>query len=226
MGARYSQRRVVAACLAASLLTPIWSLSSPRRKQKEVFVLAFPNGEEEVYERGPIWWSSGPIIARVEAGCVGFDGTLQPFSFFKKLKATKTSEGVTFRQGPRIISDYPDEVRLWIQAAPCYCSAKERSFLLLPPWPTGDWPSDAVKTPRAEAAYLRDLRLHPLEIDLAEEGEIGNVSALPRTPGYEPLHSMEYTFVIRTKGVRLADPLVVDLFSKNGEKFARFIFRP
>ncbi len=225
MGVHHSHKWVDTASLLALLLAPLASLASARHKEKEVVVLAFPNGEEEVYERGPLWWWSVPVIAPVGAACVGFKGILQPASFFKGLKCVKTPDGLVCRQGPRTISDYPDEIKLFVSASPSYCSTKERVFPL-PPWPTGDWPPDSVKSPGAEAAYIRDLKLYPLEIGLAEEGENVNVRLHARPPVSEPLYPMEYTFVIRTKGVRLADPLVVTLFTKNGERLVRFAFRP
>jgi len=148
--------------------------------------------------------------------CLGFKGTMRagspsdvmtPEDFFYDLKRISSPQGPIFRKGSRIVTEYPDEVSLYARAWVTRCS-KDMRYL-------GEWPTrtpDFVRGLRAEAGYIRDLRLHPLEINLAEEGTVLVIDRI----------CWGYHFVMKTKGVRLTDTLVVSLWSREGTKMGEF----
>jgi hypothetical protein len=80
---------------------------------------------------------------------------------------------------------------------------------------------EALKSPRAEVVYIRDMKMHPLEISLSEEGNTPPPNAPP-----VPLNRVwDYKFQVKTKGVLLTDALVITLFTKEGKQFAQLTWR-
>jgi len=134
--------------------------------------------------------------------------------FFFNLKRRMTAEGLVFRVGHTTVTNFPDAVVLsvgLISGVPCSRAS-----------PTGAVPSlEALKSPRAEAVYIRDMKTHPLEISLSEEGNTPPPNAPP-----VPLNRVwTYLFRVDTKGVLLTDALVITLFSKDGKQFAQLTWR-
>jgi hypothetical protein len=158
-------------------------------------------------------------FVRVHGACVIFDAwisdswrEIQYGNFFHSLKRIDTASGPTFRKGSEIVTDFPDQLYLSVNSRVARCSEDLKA--------TGPWPSatpDFVKGLRAEAGYVRDLRLHRLEISEVEEGMLW---IAPGFPGAQP--TWYYMWVLKTTGARLTDPLVVDLLSKDGTNMGRF----
>jgi hypothetical protein len=148
---------------------------------------------------------------RIGDGCVGFEGSLiGPAGFFQDLKRKNTANGPVFRVGRKTVTDFPDEVVLdLVLRSGVACS---KGVL-----PKGPAPSlDPLKSLRAEAAYVRDLRVEPLETTLPEEVTL----YIPLPPAVRK-RLLYYRFEVKTKGVRLTDALVISLFSEDGKKLAQ-----
>jgi hypothetical protein len=141
--------------------------------------------------------------------CVFFIGSIEAGDFFRVLRRTNSPDGPIFKKGPQVLTDYPDEVCLNFETAISRCS-KDLKYI-------GDWPTgtpDFLRSMRAESRYMRDLRSYPLETVLAKEGTCDIL-------GVETVWC--YRFLIKTKGVRLTDKLVVTLFLKDGTRAGEFI---
>lgn len=149
-------------------------------------------------------WGGG---RRLGEACVWCDGWLEARDFFNGLKRVDSPGGPEFRKGSRVFTFFPDDVSLRFSAIAVRCS---EDMKYVDEWPTST--PEFVKSFRAEARYIRDLHLHPLDINLAEEG---TTTFLHHT-------FWSYRFVINTKGVRLTDTLVVYLYSKDGQKMGQF----
>jgi hypothetical protein len=161
------------------------------------------------------------VFTRVGDACVGFSGwitdspnilTTLEKDYFAGLKRVDTPQGPAFYRGSQPITDFPDELYILAYSSVARCSKNMKK--------TGEWPTatpEFLKNLRAEAVYIRDLERHPVEITEIEEGGVYmGVNPMLQFPTYS------YHWVLKTKGIRLTDPLVVDLFSKDGTKVGRF----
>jgi hypothetical protein len=140
---------------------------------------------------------------------VGFTGRLEAGNFFRVLKRTDSTNGPIFRRGSQVLTDYPDDVFLEFWPLISRCS-KDLKYI-------NDWPTqtpDFLRSIRAEFRYMRELRSYPLETELAEESTFDMLGGTT---------VWSYRFLIKTKGVRLTDRLVVTLFLKDGTRAGEFI---
>jgi hypothetical protein len=141
-------------------------------------------------------------------------GTVDAGRFFIDLKEKKTPGGPVFRVGHKVVTDFPDQVRLVITlASGVPCSRN------VPPGPA--IPSlEALKSLQAEAAYVRDLKKYPLGITLQQEG-------VDLPPGFEAYSGrlQQFRFELKTKGVLLTDALLITLYSKDHAKVAQLSWR-
>jgi hypothetical protein len=207
------QRRQALVLFLTPLLVVSPTAYHAARKKSKTSALTWANGEEDVY-RPTVINDLGFDIVSVEKGCIAYSAYFVAPKFFQNLKRTETQGGPVFRQGHRVMSEFPETLLLNVDAGPARCSKDA------PPTPTwaGEWPPNFIKTPHIEAVYIRELKPYPLEVVLSEEGEM---------PGDFPIYTPRlYRFVVKTKGVLLTDRMHFTLSSKDGQKLAEFSFRP
>jgi hypothetical protein len=141
-------------------------------------------------------------------------GTIGAGRFFIDLKKKKTLHGPTFQVGHKVVTDFPDQVRVVVGLASGVPCSRD-----VPPGPT--IPSlDTLKSLLAEAVYIRDLKKYPLEINLEQEGN--DVPA-----GFESYSGRlwQLRFDLKTKGVLLTDALLITLYSKEHAEIAQLCWR-
>jgi hypothetical protein len=142
-------------------------------------------------------------------GCLFFHGSLAAGDFFRGMRRIDSRDGPVFRRGGRSFKYFPDQVSLLVIVSAERCGKDGRAYQRwLPP------PVDLLQSVHAEAAYIRDLRMHALEITLAEQGTAEDLFG-------QGIWQWEYRFVIETKAVELQDPIVVSLVSQDGRKLAQ-----
>jgi len=173
----------------------------------------YANGSELVLP-GCLYCTSS-VTLRIGDGCVDISGALGWGGFFFKLKRKMTADGPVFRVGHSTVTSFPDEVRLFVAlTSGVPCSRAEPGGAAIPSLET-------LKAPRAEAVYIRDMKMHPLEISLSVEGNTPPPNAPP-----VPLNRVwYYRFQVNAKGVLLTDALVITLFTKEGRQFAQLTWR-
>jgi hypothetical protein len=196
---------------AAASWMPIGDAPLRAKAPKESHTYA--NGSELVLSN--CLYCTSSVSLRIGDGCVDVSGALGWGGFFYKLKRKMTADGPVFRVGHRTVTNFPDEVRLFvglISGFPCSRGAPAGAAI----------PSlETLKSPRAEAVYIRDMKMHPLEITLSEEGN----TPPPNAPPVALNRVWHYRFQVNTKGVLLTDALVITLYSKEGKKFAELTWR-
>jgi len=158
-------------------------------------------------------------VTRVRGACISFDGDFSDTwhwvvagDFFSRLSRVGTPERPVFRMGSEVVTDFPDELYIRAFSGVGRCS---KDLKYLGPWPTAN--PDLVRGIRPEAAYVRDLHRYPIEISEIEDA--------PAFFGLTPLQQYPtwyYLWLVKTKGVRLTDSVVVDLSSKDGTSVGRF----
>lgn len=201
-------------CLVGAYSVSIWGPSLRGQEPKSTY--SYPDGGEHVI-RGAPYILRGWESLRVGGGCVAIGGALGAGRFFLDLKRKNTAQGPVFRVGHKIVTEFPERVLVVITlSSGVPCSRGKPPEAVIPSL-------DALKSPRGEAVYIRDLRMYPLEINLEAEGS-------DSPPGVTPLsitmnRVWYYRFDLETKGVRLTDALVISLFSKEGTKIAQLSWR-
>ena len=192
-----------------------------------VLCLAFPQAAAKHRLRDPGATSAQTVsdlhtaIVRVGKLCVDFHGYISDSwrftldgTFFDGLKRVDTADGPTFRKGPQVFTDFPDELYLRAYSAVGRCARDPRD---LGPWPA-DFSPDLVRGLHAQGGYFRQGQRYPVEVSEVEEERIPFL--WPRNTVKFPAGS--YLWILNTKGVRLTDTLVVDLFSKDAAKVGQF----
>ena len=141
-------------------------------------------------------------------GCLFFLGALGAGDLFRGMRRTDSSDGPIFRKGGRSYRYFPDEVPLLLIVTASRCRKDGTEY---GPWRPAAL--DLLRSVHVEAAYIADLKLHPLEVGLAEQGTVDDPARLGTW-------AWEYRFVIQTKGVELRDPVIVWVLSRDGKKLA------
>jgi hypothetical protein len=180
---------------------------------------SFPDGGELIQSHLPYLLNGEAVI--IDKACVAFEGVIISPNLFLRLQRRNTSKGWIFRVGHEVVKKFPEEVRLLVSAnTGVTCSSREATdqFERISPVPT------VLKSIHPEAGYIREMRLHPLEISLEEQGRnlsSGGILA--------PVRSTEgdwyYRFAVKTKGIPLTDPLVITMLSREGMKLAHLTYR-
>lgn len=191
-----------------------WLREGTPRALPPAQTFTYPDGSESALPYCRRYCTSWTTL-RVGDGCVMVTGALGAGPFFFKLKRKMTANGPVFRVGGRTVTNFPDETVLTVGlVSGASCSKGQPPGAVTPSL-------EELKFARAEAAYIRDMKTHPLEISLSEEGNAPPPGAPPGVFN----HAWNYRFLIKTKGVLLTDALVITLFSKGGEKFAQLTWR-
>jgi hypothetical protein len=161
-------------------------------------------------------------VTRVKGACINFHGSFSDTwheilagDYFSRLERAETPQGPVFRMGSEVVANFPDQVYIRAYAGVSRCSKDLKG---LGPWPTVL--PELARGVRAEAAYVRDLHRYPLEINEVEDA-LAFCWVLP----LEQRPTWYYLWLVKTKGVRLTDTLIVDLFSKDGASVGRFTIK-
>jgi hypothetical protein len=174
---------------------------------------SYADGGEMVLRGSPFMTSSEEL--RVGDGCVDIRGSLVSGRFFFNLKRKMTAGGPVFHLGRRTVTDFPDDVMLFVEVTSGFpCSKGKPAGAAIPSL-------EPLKSPRAEAVYIRGLKRYPLEINLGEEDN----NLPPSAPPALRDRVWHYQFQVKTRGVLLTDALVITLFTREGQKFAQLTWR-
>ena len=141
-------------------------------------------------------------------GCLFLLGALGAGDFFRGMRRTDCRMVPFFARAAGHTETFPDEVPLLLIVTPSRCRKDGTEY---GPWRPA--PLDLLRSVHVEAAYIADLKPHPLEVGLAEQGTVDNPARLGTW-------AWEYRFVIQTKGVELRDPVIVWVLSRDGKKLA------
>lgn len=185
-----------------------------KQKPKPTASWSYPDGKELTLP-SPAGAAvlSGSNSLLVRDVCVAFTAVAGPGDFFLHLKRKETRNGPVFRVGRKVVISFPDKTSIFVHTLSGGRCSIDRPFkqAVVPPL-------DLLRSPRAEAAYVRDMELHPLQISLADEGR-SPISYLRDD------RIWSYHFVVETKGLKLTDALVISLFLRDGTKVGQFSWR-
>lgn len=151
-------------------------------------------------------------------GCVSIDGQLTSGSFFDGLKRADVRGHIEFRKNGAEVTEYPDSVTTSIRLIANPCAATVSN----PPAAIFDGHAYSVKF---EVEWKDGVQLRPAKVfsDLARcEGYSSIV--LPHADVTIPTLVCQMT--VESKGVPLADHLIVTLFAPDGTRLTRLSAAP
>lgn len=160
----------------------------------------------------------GAQLLQLEDGCIFVDGNVTSGSFFGDLKRTDVSGQLEYRKRGKVVTEYPDSVTTSIRIVGGQCPAA----LANPPssWFNGDSYSLKFAVEWKDGMQLRPAVLSPV---LAHCVGFSSVTIPDR--GYA-IPSITCEMTVASKGVPLADHLIVSVFAADGNRLTRLSAAP
>ncbi len=197
---RYSQPRWIVFCL----IMGIFPLGAQAR------------GRKSASYGGAVDFGAQLLLA--SDGCFSVDGTVKAGSFFEDLKRIDIATGSEFRKAGRVVTEYPESVTTSIrilgdQCAEALSSARSSIF-------RGDSYSLTF-----EVEWKDGMQLTPAMLSPAVAHCVGSrIATNPSKDFTFPAITCEMT--VDSKGIPLADHLIVSVFTADGDRLTRLSAAP
>lgn len=164
--------------------------------------------------------SFGSQLLHLDEGCLSVDGTLASGSFFENLKRDDTGILPEFRKSGEVVTEYPESLTASIRIIGNQCAAAPSSHS---PIFNGDSYSLSF-----EVAWKNGLQLSPAVLSPVVARCVGS-SVLMNPAGdgdiiTAPLLTCQLT--VASKGVPLANHLIVSVFAADGKLLTRLSAAP
>ena len=165
---------------------------------------------------------TGGVTLATEGGlpggpCLSIRGRVTAPEFFAGLKRRETARGIEFRRGANAVESYPEElsVRIWIREFPCHVGLTEASPLLTTP--------EEMSSLQFKGFWKRGMEMRSVE-GLALRAfyrRKEQPTALVGLPVTIQRDTWVYDLTVVSKGVPLTDHLILEIFTKDGLRWAR-----
>jgi hypothetical protein len=159
----------------------------------------------------------GPQLLQMDDGCLALNGTLTSGSFFEDLKRIETGHRFEFTKSGRVVTDYPESLTTSIRIVG-QCAAA----LSNPPSSIFHGDSYSLKF---EVEWKDGMRLRPAELS-AEAAHCTGYSSIPIPRQDYTIPSITCQLTVESKGVPLADHLIVSVLTADGKRLTRLSARP
>jgi hypothetical protein len=158
----------------------------------------------------------GSQLAQLNDGCIAFDGTVKSGNFFGDLKRKDIGSQLEFRKRGKVVTEYPESLTTLIRIAGDRCAATLLSA------PSSIFRADSYSV-KFEVEWKKGMQLRPAVLSVAHC--IGSSSVSIPSQGFTtPLITCRMT--VDSKGVPLADHLIVSVFAADGKRLTRLSARP
>jgi hypothetical protein len=159
----------------------------------------------------------GPQLLRMDDGCLALNGTVTSGSFFEDLKRIETGHQFEFTKGGRVVTDYPESLTTSIRIVG-QCAAT------LPSPPSSVFHGDSYSV-RFEVEWKDGMQLRPAELS-TDAAHCTAYSSIPIPRQDYTIPSITCQLTVESKGVPLADHLIVSVFAADGKRLTRLSARP
>jgi hypothetical protein len=160
----------------------------------------------------------GPQLLYLDDGCVSIDGTVAAGGFFGDLERIETGSWPEFIKDGRVVTDYPESLTASIRlvGSPCEVGVSDSLPTLL----KGDSYSLTF-----EVAWKDGMQMRPAEFSPAAARCVGSRVLTNPAKGLSfPEITCQITVVSR--GVPLANHLIVSIFTSDGKRLTRLSASP
>jgi len=160
----------------------------------------------------------GAQLLQVDDRCLALDGKITSGSFFDDLTRVEIGRRFEFRKNGRAVTEYPDSLTTSIRITGGQCAAALSSS----PSSIFDGDSYALKfqVEWKDGMQLRPAALSPVAAHCTGYSSI----PIPRQDFTIP--SVVCQLIVDSKGVSLADHLIVSVFAPDGKRLTRLSARP
>jgi hypothetical protein len=159
----------------------------------------------------------GPQLLHMDDGCLALNGTVTSGNFFEDLKRMETGSRFEFTKGGRVVTDYPEllttSIRIIGQCAATLSNPPSSVF-------HGDSFSLKFGVEWKDGMQLRPAELSP---DFAH---CTGYSSIPIPKQAYTIPSITCQLTVESKGVPLADHLIVSVYTADGKRLTRLSARP
>ena len=159
----------------------------------------------------------GSQLLQMDDGCLALNGTITSGSFFEDLKRTENGSRFEFTKGGLVVTDYPESLTTSIRIVG-QCAAK----LSNPPYIIFHGDSYSVKF---EVEWKDGMQMRPAELS-AEATHCTGYSSVPIPKQNYTIPSITCHLTEESKGVPLADHLIVSVLTADGKRLTRLSARP
>lgn len=149
--------------------------------------------------------------------CLSIRGRVTAPDFFVGLKRRETARGIEFRRGANAVESFPEElsVRIWIREFPCHVGLTEVSPLLATP--------EGMSSLQFKAYWKRGMEMR--SVDGLTLRTFYRRKEQPTTLVGVPVTIQRdtwiYNLTVSSQGVPLTDHLILEIFTKDGLRWAR-----
>lgn len=159
----------------------------------------------------------GSQLIHLDDGCLALDGRVTSGTFFDDLKRTEVGRRFEFRKRGKVVTEYPQLLTTSIRIAGDRCAALSNS-------PASVFRGDSYSL-KFQVEWKDGMQLRPATLSPVSARCVGSNSI--------PIPSQDYTIPVITcqltvdsKGVPLADHLIVSLFTADGQRLTRLSAAP
>jgi len=178
-------------------------------------ISAEARGKSEATYDGAI--DFGSQVLHLDDGCLALAGTVTSGSFFEDLVRVRTGSRFEYRKRGRVVTEYPESlttsIRIMGQCAATLSNPPSSVF-------RGDSYSLRFQVEWKDGMQLRPAVLSPVVAHCTGYSSI----LIPRQDFTIPSISCQLT--VESKGVPLADHLIVSIFAADGTRLTRLSARP
>ena len=181
----------------------------------------FPMGANAGGKNSPTYDGAvdfGAQLLHMDDGCLSLDGKVSSGSFFDDLKRTEVGSRFEYRKRGRVVTEYPESLTTSIRIEGGQCAAAVSNS------PSSIFRGDSFAL-KFEVEWKDGMQLRPAVLSPVVAHCTGYSSILiPRQDFTIPSISCQLT--VESKGVPLADHLIVSIFAADGTRLTRLSARP
>ena len=159
----------------------------------------------------------GSQLLHMDDGCLALNGTITSGSFFEDLKRTENGNRFEFTKGGLVVTDYPESLTTSIRIVG-QCAAT----LSNPPSIIFHGDSYVVKF---EVEWKDGMELRAAELS-PDAAHCTGYSSIPIPKQNYTIPSITCQLTVESKGVPLADHLIVSVLTADGKRLTRLSARP
>jgi hypothetical protein len=174
------------------------------------------NNRNATYEGGVV--NFGSQLVNVNDSCLSVDGTVTSGNFFEDLKRNDSGSLPEFRKRGEVVTEYPESLTASIRIIGNQCPSGPSSHSSVF---SGDFYSLAFEVNWKDGVQLSPALLSPVVAHCVGSSVLinpsGNITTAP---------SVTCQMTVASKGVPLADHLVVSVFTADGKRLTRISAAP
>ncbi len=160
----------------------------------------------------------GSQLLQLDDGCLDLDGTVTSGTFFEDLKRIEIGSRLEFRKSGKLVTEYPESLTTSIRIAGDRCT----TALFNPPSSIFHGDSYSVKF---QVEWKDGMQLRPAVLSPVVTHCVG-YSSIPIPRQDFTIPSITCQLTVESKGVPLADHLIVSVFAADGKRLTRLSARP